>query len=155
MSRFGTTLFSGSRFIFWSLGPILLLGGLTFLGLAAWAFPGGGQASRVGLAVLGLFCLLGIPVLYDPSRFWVASRVMTGAVFLAYLGYFISEWVWHAGDIGVDKPRGAPTPLNATLGLLAIGLPCLLWTLVGRFSWRQAPGSDQAESKSASTQRDA
>src|SRR5436305_815610 len=39
MSGFGNTLFSGSRFIFWSLGPILLLGGLAFLALAAWPPP--------------------------------------------------------------------------------------------------------------------
>jgi hypothetical protein len=149
MSHFGNTLFSGSRFIFWSLGPVLFLGGLSFLGLAIWAFPGGGQTSRLGLALLGLFCLVCVPVLYDPTRFRLASRVLTGVVFLVYLGYFISEWIWHSNDIGLGKPRSAQTPLNATLGLLVIGLPCLWWTLFGRFSLRQAPGSGPSGSESA------
>src|SRR4051794_8841077 len=125
MSGFGNTLFSGSRFIFWSLGPVLLLGGLAFLGLAAWPPPGAGLTSRIGAALLGLFCLICVPVLYNPARFWVASRVVTGTVFLAYLAYFISD------------------PLKATRGLLVIGLPCLWWTLFGRFSLRHASASDQ------------
>lgn len=123
MSRFGITLFSGNHFMFWSLGPILLVSGLILLGLAVWVFPSGGQTSRLGIAFLGLFCLLCVPVLYDPIRFWLASRVVTGVVFLAYLWYFISEWLWHSSDFGLGKPRGVPTPLNATWGLFAIGLP--------------------------------
>jgi hypothetical protein len=154
MSQFGNTLFSGSRFIFWSLAPILLVGGLSFLGLAFWVFPAGGQTSRLGLALLGLFCLICIPVLYDPKRFWLASRVVTGIVFLGYLAYFISEWVWHAEDIGLGKPRSASTPLNATRGLLVIGLPCLWWTMFGRFSVRPSSASDQRASEASEGDRD-
>ena len=145
MSRFGNTLFSGNRFIFWSLGPVLLVSGLTFVGLAVWVFPSGGQVSRLGTTLIGLFCLLCVPVLYDPTKFWLAGRVVTAVVFLSYLWYCISEWVWHSDAIGLVKPRGMPTPLNATLGLLVIGLPCLWWTLFGRFSLRKLPGSVPGE----------
>jgi len=143
MPRFGDTLYSGSRFIFWSLGPVLFLGGLSFLGLAVWAFPGAGQATRLGLAFLGLFCLACVPVLYDPTRFRPASRLLTGIVFLAYLGYFTNQWAWHADDLGLGKPQNVPTPLNAAKGLLVIGLPCLWWTLFGRFSFRRGRGQEK------------
>ncbi len=148
MSDFGNTLFSGSRFIFWSLGSVLLLGGASFLGLAIWAFPDAGQTTRLGMALLGLFCLAGVPVLYDPKRFRLVSRFLTGVVFLGYLCYFVSEWAWHSDDIGLVNPRNAEsTPVNATRGFLVIGLPCLWWTLFGRFTFRRVPNPEEKPSE--------
>jgi len=146
VSNFGNALFSGSRFIFWSLGPILLLGGLAFIGLAIWAFPDAGANTRVGLALFGLFSLIGVPVLYDPVRFKPLSRFMTGTVFAVYVWYLISEWTRHAGDTGTDRPGGLASPTNAVFGLVIIGLPCLWCTLLGRFSLREPAVVDHSTS---------
>jgi hypothetical protein len=82
----------------------------------------------VGVDALGILLLL---ALYKPDRFHWAGRAATGLVFLAFLSYLIDEIVsghpWHFG------PRSEPSPLNALLGLFAIGVPCLRYTLVGRF----------------------
>jgi hypothetical protein len=143
MSVFGDTFVSGSRFLFWAISPFLLVGGWCFFGLAWWPIGDNGPPARFVNAGLGLFCWLLILFLYHPERFWLAGRIITGTVFLVYLAYLISEWVWDAQDLGIGKPRSSATPLNATLGFLIIGLPCLWWTLFGRFSLRrqhQGPG---------------
>jgi hypothetical protein len=69
--------------------------------------------------------------LYNPKRFHWAGRGATGVVFLAFLAYLIDEIAsghsWHFGH------HSEPSPLNALLGILIIGVPCLRYTLIGRF----------------------
>jgi hypothetical protein len=142
MSRFGKTLFSGSRFIFWSLAPILALSGvlLPFL-VAEWTvssffFVVLIEASLVAL-ILGLF---------NPLRFRWATRCVTGVVFCLYLYYAIEE-VFLSGK-GLKSgfgSRAEASPLNAILGFIVIGLPCLWYTLFGRFSLKRADRSDGGE----------
>jgi hypothetical protein len=59
------------------------------------------------------------------------GRGVTGIVFVAFLAYLADEVrsgkPWRFGS------RGEETPLDALLGLIIIGLPCLRYTLVGRF----------------------
>jgi hypothetical protein len=82
----------------------------------------------VGVDALGVLLLL---ALYKPERFHWAGRAATGLVFLAFVAYLIDEIAsggsWHFG------PRSEPSSLNALLGLLVFGVPCLRYTLVGRF----------------------
>lgn len=135
MSRFGNTLFSGSRFIFWPLGVVLIVGGVSFFGLALWAFPETPQ--QIGSVVVGAFCLLLAVGLGNPQRFRLLSRVITGLVFGLYLIYVLLEWrPWFA-----QGPRhGADVlarPLRSITGMMVIGLPSLYWTIFGRFSMRE------------------
>jgi hypothetical protein len=66
---------------------------------------------------------------------------------------FVSEWHWHADNVGPDKLSSAATPLSASRGLRVIDLPRLWWTLFGRFSMRRETGSDRPRSGSATDGR--
>ena len=85
------------------------------------------------LVVLGLdaCALLLLLALYDLKRFWWAGRGATGIVFIAFVAYFADEI--HSGKPWRFGSRSEETPLNALLGLIFIGLPCLRYTLTGRF----------------------
>lgn len=121
MSRFGETLFGGSRFIFWSLAPVLAACavGMPLL-VAEWT------AAYVVFVVLAEVLLVSlILALYDPRRFRWAARCVTGVVFCAYLLYLV--------DGAFAEGSSSVKPL---MGFIAIGLPCLWYTIFGRFSRR-------------------
>jgi len=80
------------------------------------------------------------------AGFWLPARVgrwafraLTGSIFLAYGAYLLHELAL------TDKPfriAGSPSeasPRNALLGFIVIGLPCLWFTLFGRFTLRPPP----------------
>jgi len=127
VARFGDVLFGGGRFIFWTLAPVVLL---FIIVTAVFHQPSSAQSTLVlvGVDVLGVLLVL---ALYNPKRFHSAGRAATALVFLAYLLYLIDEIAsghsWHFG------PRSESSPLNALLGLVIIGIPCLRYTFLGRF----------------------
>ena len=120
-------LFGGSRFFFWLLAPVLLL----FIVLTALYHPQWSLGSVTMIGGLDVLAILIIFALYNPKRFHSAGRAATGLVFLAFLSYLVDEIAsdhsWHFG------PRSGPSPLNALMGLLIIGVPCLRYTLLARF----------------------
>lgn len=126
-------MFGGSRFIFRALAPVLLCCGvaLPFL-VAKW------DASRVIFVSLAeAFLLSLILALYDPLRFRWAARCVTGVVFCAYLMYVVDEVLLGGKGAGVGSGvRSGPSPTRAVAGFVAIGLPCLWYTIFGRFSLR-------------------
>jgi hypothetical protein len=99
---------------------------LTAVSTAKWS-----TQSIILVVGLDLLAVLLILALYSQKRFHWAGRAATSLVFLAFLAYLIDEIAsghsWHFG------PRSEPSPLNALLGLVTIGLPCLRYTLLGRF----------------------
>ena len=137
MSNFGTTLFSGSRFIFWCLAPVLV-GFVACLLVLAWTRRD--TASTVGLFVFTLLSALLIVGLWNPLRNRWALRCVTGMVFLAYVGYLVAELV-RGADPSPGGPRSTPSVWNAILGLFIIGIPSLVFTLRGRFG---VPDRDDA-----------
>lgn len=127
MPNVGDVLFGGSRFIFWILTPVLLL----FLILSPFLSDHWSVESVILVAGLDVLAVLLILALYNAERFHWAGRAATGLVFLAYLAYLVDEIAsGHSWRFG---PHSEPTPLNALLGLLIIGVPCLRYTLLGRF----------------------
>lgn len=131
MSKFGETLFGGSRFIFWSLAPVLAA--------CAAALPllvGEWTAARVLFVALAEVLLVSlILALYDPRRFRWAARCVTGVVFCAYLLYLIDSAF-----------AGGSSSLKPVMGFIVIGLPCLWYTIFGRFSRRpEGPREDEQE----------
>ncbi|MFL6332192.1 MAG: hypothetical protein ACJ754_02510 [Pyrinomonadaceae bacterium] len=131
MSKFGKTLFGGSRFIFRALAPVLLFCAvvLPFL-VAEWTAWG---VLFVSLVEALLLCfMLG---LYDPQRFRWATRCVTAVVFCAYLAYAVeSVFLGGEGAGGAGGGRSGTSPQNAVAGFIAIGLPCLWYTIRGRFT---------------------
>src|SRR5579863_9513304 len=87
MARFWNVLFSGSRFIFWTLAPLLLLCAASMTLLEdAWTF----QNTTTLLAFDAIAVLL-ILALYNPKRFWWSARGVTAAVFVAYSAALVEE----------------------------------------------------------------
>ncbi|HEY0405793.1 MAG TPA: hypothetical protein VGC89_08690 [Pyrinomonadaceae bacterium] len=130
MSYFGKTLFSGSRFIFWTLAPALLLlaAGLPFW-ITAWTLK-----NVAVLLVLESSTLLLIPVLHDPHRFNWAARLMTALIFCLCLAYAVSE-LWLNYQMRLSTGSGAASSIETPLSALTtIGLPCLWYAALGR--WR-------------------
>jgi hypothetical protein len=127
VAKFGDVLFSGSRFIFWGLSPFLL-----FFAVYMTSLEGPWSATNiVVVSVLDVSVLLLILALYDRKRFWWAGRGVTSLVFLTFLAYLADEI--HSGKPWTFGSRSESTPLNALLGLLFFGLPCLRYTILGRF----------------------
>ena len=123
--KFGEVLFSGSRLVFWTVSPLLIL---FVVGLAHWAWP---WSNALDVALVAIAVLL-IFVLYDVKRFWWAARGVTTIVFLFCVVDF-------AAEIHSKKPWqfGEDSPLEALLGLLIVGLPCLRYTFAGSFGPRR------------------
>ena len=139
MSKFGKTVFEGSTFLRWTLGPIAVLSACAFaalqtdwLGLRAVLFVG----IEVALVLLAL-------VAFAPRRFHWAGRVLAGMVFFAYVAYLVDMAVTKPDSFWPPRRRSATTGFNSILGLLVIGYPSLKYAAVGRFSWR----SDRRKSK--------
>ncbi len=92
MSKFGSTLFSGSSFIYWSLVPILLVTGVSL------SFAVEDYASVKGVVVVcaQVAIALLVLVLTDPKRFHWAARCLTGMVFAVY-GVYLYDVAWIEG----------------------------------------------------------
>ncbi len=139
----GDVAFGGSRFIFWCLAPVLLISGvgLPFL-LGDWT------PQKVIVTAAWTACsLLAIPALYDSKRFWWAARSVTGLIVLAYAAYVIHEFSFTDDEFGLTGPRSESSPRNAILGFFVIGLPCLWYTIFGRFQFRVDDDPEDATSE--------
>ncbi len=142
MSNFGSTLFSGSPFIKWTLSPILVLFGVLMPMLIDIQTP---MHVAVLLAMeFACFALLAGFWLPPAYAQW-AYRFLCGLVFLAYLAYFIDEWLHDERPFKIAdltrriESRGEASPVNAILGLLIIGVPSFIYAVFGRFSVRREP----------------
>jgi hypothetical protein len=126
---YGKALFSGSKFVFWSLTPFVILFALimTFAG-REWTLTG-----IVITVIWDSSSLLLILGLWNPRRFHWAHRSASGVVFGAYLLYLIDE-SWGGKGWNPPSSPSEPAPFNALFGLLIIGIPCLKHTLFGAFS---------------------
>lgn len=136
MSGFGKTLFGGGSFLFRALTPFLVTGGLILL--VTLEEPDAWRLFVVALAEASIVLL--IVALYDPPRYKWASRGLTGIVFVAFLAYFVDELL-AVGTMGpLSASRAEASPLNAFLGLVFIGGPCLVHTVCGSFFRRRNRG---------------
>ena len=124
MSKFGKTLFGGSRFIFWSLAPVLILCvvGLPFF-ITRWT-----ATAFLVVALVEALLLAFLLALFDPWRFKWAVRCVTAVVFCACLAYAVDALFFAGGS------ADAPSQKSAFTALITGGLPCLWYTVFGRFS---------------------
>ena len=141
---FGDTLFGGSRFIFWSLGPLFLLVAGVFAKFAYTQFSIG-RFGAGGIAIaISLVCVCFFLALLNGPYFWWAGRVVAASVFGAYLWYLLDTWLIHPAPFGIGSSRSSATPWNALCGLVIIGFPCLCYTILGRFTLRAPPPPDDS-----------
>jgi hypothetical protein len=142
MSKFGQTLFGGGGFIRWTLSPFVLLFAVVMpLVIDEWTF------GRVGLIVcMELMCVSLLAGFWLPPRigFW-AFRFLAGMVALAYAAYLVDEFFVGNRPFTVTGQRSDASPFNALLGFLVIGVPSLLFAVLGRFSLRPPPEPEPDE----------
>jgi L-asparagine transporter-like permease len=130
MSLFGRTQFSGNRFTFWALAPFLIMFAVAMpLSITQWS------VARVILIISLDLCAVLLTIgLYDTTRFWWALRGVTAIVFLAYLAYLIDALVHWKTSISLKSILAGDAPWGAIRGFMGIGIPCLLFSVLGRFS---------------------
>lgn len=124
-----------SRIWFWILAPFALPAAAVPLLLDMRS----GLQLAVG-ATWSALCLLLVVASWDPRRFKWAARIVTGAVFVAYLAYLIHELVFTDKPIDPRVRRSQPSPWNAILGFTIVGVPCLWYSLFGRLPLRGGGG---------------
>ena len=147
MSRFGKALFSGSRFIFWSLAPFLILFAIaTTLTTVDWNIT-----SAILVIVMDMVALLLTVGLYNTTRFWWALRGVTTIVFLAYVAYLLDDLIHLSNTITLAGIVNGDRPWRSIGAFLSIGIPCLVYSIVGRFSWRQESGGSLKKSRTTTS----
>ncbi len=131
-------LFSGSRFIFWTLAPVLILGAAVFSVSVDYSSP-----TRVALVIFldSLAVLLALG-LYSPRGNEWGLRLVTGLVFVGYVDYLVEE-IREGKPLYLTGGRGEESLRNAILGLILIGWPCIKFTLLGFDGWRHEDESDE------------
>jgi hypothetical protein len=130
MANFGETLFGGSPFVRWALSPFLVL----FAVLMPFLIPGW-TPTRVAITVgIEFMCLALLAGFWLPAKFghW-AFRILTGLVFLGYLTYLIDQFFVSEAPFKLVQARSEASPQNALLGFMVVGLPCLWYSIFGRF----------------------
>jgi hypothetical protein len=130
--RFGEVAFSGSRFIFWCVAPILLVAAVGLpLTIRDWT-PFNVMFTTAWI----VGCSAAVLAIHDAGRFPWAARTVTGIIFTAFLLYAVDA-VLRSNEPLAPTKRSEASPWNALRGLIAIGLPALWYTLHGRFSLRR------------------
>lgn len=140
MSEFGKTLFGGSRFIFWALAPFLLLFAVGFpFWMAEWTL-----ASIAAAVVFESLMLLLLPALYDPQRFRWAARAVAALVFCVTLAYFVAQLYARRQPPLQADGQAQPSLDNAMTALITFGLPCLWFSVFGRWRLSRKESSKRA-----------
>lgn len=144
--QFGETLFGGSRFVRWSLTPILLtfVSTLPFL-VSKWTWEGVTLMAGLEIAGIALLAAYWLPAKYGR----IAFRIATSFVFLGYALYLIDEVSFSETPLKLAGSRAESSPRNAVLGFVTIGLPCLWYSIFGRFSFRKPDLSDNSQPESS------
>lgn len=148
MSQFGRSLFGGTTWIFWVLSPIAFVCALLFSLVAYGGLRAGDWVAGGVALVLTISCVLLILALWGGGLAW-AGRGLCGIVALAYLVYLVHEWGWNRESLPDYRGRGDAHPINATLGFLIIGVPCALYAVLGRFSWKEEESFELTEDDEA------
>lgn len=132
MSQFGETLFGGSRFIFWALAPFLVAF-MILMPLLTTSWNMTRIILLLGMEAISLLLLVG---LYNPRRFWWALRGVALLVFCSYLAYLIDGLRQHGDQLNFRSFLSGEPVWDIIKAFIGVGIPCLLYTLSGRFSRR-------------------
>ena len=135
MSKFGETLFGGSRFVRWSLTPFILLFLITIpLIVDQWTWQRIRMMAGIELIPLALLAGFWLPARYGRWAF----RIVTSLVFLAYTSYLVDQVFFSDTPFSLTGDRAEVSPRNSVFGFITIGLPCLWYSLFGRFALQRS-----------------
>lgn len=123
-----------SRFVRWSLSPVLVIFAVIISFQAVTCREEGRIPGMVICVVLVVTCIAGLLALWGVRH---AGRIVTGIIGAGYAAYLIQEcFVDFDGNWGWGARRSETTPVNSILGFLIFGVPCLIYTIFGRFTIR-------------------
>ncbi len=153
MNESAKVLTSGSRFVFWTLGPFLLICFVIF-GLLAIPFYGIKEwIPALILTVLSLGCFLLFLTLLNSKRYAWAFRATTGIVAMAFTFYVIHEFFIEKESFKITFSRSESTPRNALIGFLVVGLPCFAITIFGMPKKKEISDNQSVDTTPVSTPR--
>jgi hypothetical protein len=119
--------FHSTPFLRWTLVPVLVLFAISTPTLVrSWTVERAVLAG--GMSAVAL-CYAA--TLIWPRRLRWGGRVVAGAVFATYVAYAVHEWFFSGNTFRLAEPRSAASPRNSLLGLLIIGMPCLIYAIRG------------------------
>ena len=132
------------RFLRWSLSPVLLTCAVLFSFESVTCQEKGNTAGlAIGLALV-VACIAGLLALWGVRH---AGRIVTGLIGSGYAAYIYHQcFVEFDGDWGWGASRAETTPINSILGFLVFGVPCLIYTIFGRFTIRRPKAEPRLES---------
>jgi hypothetical protein len=136
VSLFGKILFTGSKFVRWTLIPILVLSAVLWTWLARDISAPDFKTHLFLHLMCGLPILLAIGLL-DTHRFRWVFRVVTAIVFAIYCWYAVDEFLSSGEMKQLHQARSEPALRDAVEGLVVIGIPCLIYTIFGQFTPRK------------------
>jgi len=136
MNSFGSTLFNASPFIRWTISPFVFLT-MVVLPLTIPSFTPKAVLSMTVLELIGMFLLLSMWTKGKIQK--IAFRIVTGFVVIVYASYLIYEFFYSGHSLNDTGSSSEASPKNSLLGFIIIGLPCLWFTIFGRFTLSPAP----------------
>ena len=133
MSTSGSVLFSDKPYIRWVISPFVVLT-MIILPICSTKWTPESVILMASIELLGIAFLIG---LWSSGAIQNYSlRFVTALVLAFYLYYFIHEWFFSGHSFVWNQPRGESSPKNSLLAMFIIGLPCLWFTIFGRFTFR-------------------
>lgn len=124
-----------SPFMRWVLSPFLLLFAAVFFIPLLESIEEHRQAGVIATSLVILVCIAGFLALWGVP---LVGRIVTGIIAFGYGWYVIDQCIIKFdGSWGWGGPKSATTPINSILGFLFFGLPCLIYTIFGRFTVRK------------------
>lgn len=113
----------------WILSLFLVL---TTLFMFVFFDDGGWTTERtVGQAILTAITVLVVAATVAPDRAWWAFRILAFSVFAVYFWYLITQFVIEAKPLEFPPRSGERSPMNALMGFLVFGVPCLIYSMWG------------------------
>jgi NADH:ubiquinone oxidoreductase subunit 5 (subunit L)/multisubunit Na+/H+ antiporter MnhA subunit len=125
------SMFGASGFVRWSLSPLVLLFAILMpLLIEEWTTTRIVLMAGMELAAIALLAGFWLPARIGRWAF----RTLAALIFLAYAGYLIHEFFFTDKQFKIVQNRGEASPRNALLGFIVIGVPSLIYALLGRFT---------------------
>ncbi len=130
-----------SPFMRWVLSPFLLLFAAVFCIPLKESLDVADLVPVVVTSLLIVLCLAGFMALWGVP---FVGRIASGIIAIAFGWYLVDQCVINFnGDWGFDKKRSEATPFNSICGFIVFGVPCLIYTIFGRFTLRKEPDFDE------------
>jgi len=82
-------------------------------------------------AILTAVTVLVVAATVAPERAWWALRILAFSVFAVYFWYVITQFVIEPKPLVFPPSSGERSPMNALMGFLFFGVPCLIYSLWG------------------------